>query len=86
MQGYFIRKDKAVELGLLDSRNVADNLQRVIIALTDLDIKEKMEEDNLELSDNTIIEYANWFYKNYYDSLLESFVDHVKNGQVLGFL
>ncbi|MDQ3019635.1 MAG: hypothetical protein M3R36_03560 [Bacteroidota bacterium] len=44
-------------------------MQKVVIAITDKDVKECKDVD---LTKEKSEEYANWFYKNYFDSIMES--------------
>lgn len=71
MNGYFISKEKAEQLGLLDNPNVVSNLQKTIVVITQNDISEHQQ--NVLIDENKINGMANWFYKNYYEDLIDTF-------------
>jgi hypothetical protein len=76
MNGFFISKEKAIELGLTENPIIASELQNVIIAITDRDIFEYQEEHELpkvSYSDDVLNSTGIWFYKNYYYGFMESF-------------
>ena len=70
MNGYFITEEQAKELGLLNNPEINLHLQKTIVVITENDIKNSKE--NIKLSKLKINEMANWFYKNYYNGLIES--------------
>lgn len=75
MKGYFISQEEATKLGLLENSAVSLNLQKVIIAITENDVVEYQMSNEKKvqiLSEQKIEETANWFYRNYYDSFLET--------------
>jgi alpha/beta superfamily hydrolase len=75
MNGYFISSEKAQQLGLLNNPSIRSELQKTIIAVTDKDVLEYQDTFNLkrsELSEEEMEKYANWFYKNYFYSIMES--------------
>ena len=82
MEGYYISKQKAIELGLLEKSEIVNELQNVIIAITETDIIEYQNNSTNNLrtfSDKEKIEIANWFYSEYYDSFMESILNYGKN-------
>jgi hypothetical protein len=75
MNGYFIPTAKAIELEFLDNPNIKKDLQKIIIAITDKDVeeyKDTFEINEFNLTEEKSEEYANWFYKNYFSSIMES--------------
>ncbi len=72
MKGYFISQEDAKRLGLLDNSKIVSNLQKTIIAITENDLQN--EYPNLNVQEQKVTEFAKWFYENYYQTLLESFV------------
>lgn len=76
MNGYFISKEKAEQLGLLDNPYVASNLQKTIVVITQNDISEYQQD--VRADENKINEMANWFYKNYYENLMETLASFKK--------
>ncbi len=71
MLGFFISKEQADELGLLENPTVASRLQKTIIAITENDVIENQKDAKLEERQSS--EMANWFYENYFDSLIDTF-------------
>lgn len=70
MNGYFISAEQANELGFLVNPNVVAKLQKTIIVITQNDVKEHKK--NIQLNEGKIQEMAIWFYKNYFDSLINT--------------
>lgn len=75
MNGYFISEKNAKELGLLQIESFAKNSQKTIIAITEKDIEDYQGNDELpakKLDKKRKNEMSDWFYKNYYETLMES--------------
>ncbi len=78
MKGYFISTENAKTLGLLDLKSFHLKSQKTIIVITENDIKYFRKKAKLckkNINDNKINDISSWFYKNYYDSLMESLND-----------
>lgn len=74
MLGYFIPKEKAEQLGILSNPVISSELQRTILVITENDLLEGAEREgkrDIDLSEKRFVEFADWFYRNYYDSLIE---------------
>ncbi|MDO9566180.1 MAG: hypothetical protein Q7J15_05530 [Candidatus Desulfaltia sp.] len=71
MHGYFITKEKAIEFGLLKNPLISAELQKTIIAITENDILEHQKD--FHFCESHFSEIANWFYKNYYNNLIQTF-------------
>jgi hypothetical protein len=72
MQGFFITQDIADKLGLLQNPETASLLQKTVIVITENDLQN--EYPNLDLSQEQLADFSKWFYENYYQSLMESFI------------
>jgi len=68
MLGYFILKETAEELGLLNNPEVKSNLQKTYFIVTERDISE-IERQKLDLNEFDII--SNYLNKNYFDNMVE---------------
>ena len=78
MKGFFISEENANELGLLDLKSFSEKSQKTIIIVTENDINDftaKAQFSNIDLDNEKIKGMSLWFYKNYYDSLLESLIE-----------
>jgi len=79
MKGYYITEEDAIKYGLLNDTEIKNTLQQTLIVITIKDLEEnkiKVENqfDLLEMC-------SDWFYKNYFDSLIESFRNIFENGK-----
>jgi len=78
MKGFFISEENANELGLLELKSFSEKSQKTIIIVTENDINDftaKAQFSNIDLDNEKIKGMSLWFYKNYYDSLLESLIE-----------
>jgi len=71
MQGYFITREKAIKFGLLKNPTISKELQKTIVVITERDMSEYKQ--NLHISESMYFDMANWFYKYYYDNLIQTF-------------
>jgi len=76
MIGYYISSKQVRELGLLDNPKIAEHLKNTIIAITTDDLLE--ENQSVEFNETKIEEMMIWFYKNYYESLIATFVSFLE--------
>lgn len=83
MLGYFISKEDAEKLGLLNKPEISELLQKVFFVVTDKDIIEKQEILNTDdlLSVERISEISNRLNKNYYDSMIEAIINYLQYGE-----
>ena len=76
MKGYFISEDNARALGLFNIDAFAKKSQKTIIVITEndvSDISKKAGCSEANLGNKKINEMSSWFYRNYYEDLIESF-------------
>ncbi|TAE49594.1 MAG: hypothetical protein EAZ06_07655 [Cytophagales bacterium] len=82
MKGFFITEESAKSLGLLQNDDFLKNSYKTAIVVTQLDFQNVIDEaieqndtqyKNIKLKEKDFEEYANWFYENYYDGIMESF-------------
>lgn len=83
MLGYFISKEDAKKLGLMNKLEISKLLQKVFFVVTDKDIIEKQEILNADdlLSVERISEISDQLNKNYYDSVIEVIINHLQYGE-----
>jgi hypothetical protein len=72
MKGFFITQNIADKLGLTQSPITASLLQKTVIVITESDLQ--TEFINLEMNQEKLANFGKWFYENYYQNLMESFV------------
>lgn len=87
MKGYFISSETAKNFGLLDNHKIKNELQKVFIAVTDRDALEYSENALKSRNLSEVIpekiydEIGNWFYKIYYDGLIDTIINTIENGK-----
>ncbi len=75
MKGYFISSQNAEELAHPNLNEIRELSQKTVIVITEEDVKRAANEsgfNNFQISNENVECIANWFYKNYYDVLMET--------------
>lgn len=76
MKGYYLSEEKFKGLNLIKNPDIATNMDKTVIVLTENDFK--IVNPDIELNEILFTEFAEWFYKNYYQSIIEGFWENVR--------
>jgi len=74
MLGYFILKEEAEKLGIVNNPEIKKSLQQTYFVVTDKDVELGQDRTNLDIFDNI----SNILNKNYFDSMAELIVHLTK--------
>ena len=72
MKGFFITKENAEQLDLLQNPETASLLQKTVIVITENDLEYECPE--VELSQEKVDSLSLYFYRYYYQGLMETFM------------
>lgn len=87
MKGYFILEEAVKKFGMLENPEIKGELQKTFIAITNRDVFEYFESVTKKKISSKVIskknydEIGDWFYKTYYDGLMNTIVSAIKNGK-----
>jgi mannitol-specific phosphotransferase system IIBC component len=75
MLGYFILKENAERLGLLNSPEIRNELQQTYFVVTERDVVEHLKREVSPIKFDTISNYLN---KNYFESIVGNIAEQIK--------
>ena len=75
MLGYFILKEEAEKLGLVNNSEIKDKLQQTYFVVTDRDVRERTKRN---ISTAKLDNISNYLNKNYFDGMVEVVADLAK--------
>jgi hypothetical protein len=87
MKGYFILEEAVKKIGLLENPEIKDELQKTFIVITNRDAFEYFESVTKKRISSKIFpkkiydEIGDWFYKTYYDGLMNTITSAIKNAK-----